>query len=319
MADGEGFESPQKVAKSCFAVRLLCWDTGIITDDSRNATKNAPFIDPFGTPFRRIRKRQTIRTMKPIDIPLTAIRVLLARAREKEGWEQLRASMRDEGLKQPIQVRDLGRADEKGIRYELICGEGRVAAAKSLRWETIRALVVDAAPAEIAGRFLAENMIRKSLPWATKGRMIREEVNRGIPIPQIAKSLHISPTLATKYLRVVSKIAQDVDADSLPVNDAEVLCTVPARGQRIVMQIAADLKQPIRDVARAVKKAVADGAGWTKLELEKALAAKEDDLAKLRNKLKVLRLHRALGPGNLEKLLEIPRFKAALKKEGVNV
>lgn len=257
--------------------------------------------------------------MIPVDIPVNAIRVLLARAREKEGWEQLRDSMRDEGLKQPIQVRDLGRADEKGIRYELICGEGRVAAAKALHWQTIRALVVNAAPAEIAGRFLAENMIRKSLPWATKGRMIREEVNRGVPLPQVAKSLHISTTLATKYLRVISKIAQDIDTEKLAVNDAEVLCTVPARGQRIVIQIAADLKQPIRDVAKAVKKAVADGAGWTKVELEKALAAKEDDLARLRNKLKVLRLHRALGPGNLEKLLEIPRFKAALKKEGVNV
>ena len=259
--------------------------------------------------------------MKPLDIPINQIRVMLARAREREGWEHLRDSMADVGLRAPVQVRDLGRANADGFRYELICGQGRLEAAKDLGWETIPALVVDVSSAEMAGRFLAENMIRRPLPWATKGRMIRDEIAAGASIEDVAAKLHISAPLAAKYLRVVNKIAHEAQDQiaALPINDAEVLTTIPARGQKIVLDIASETGGRVRDVAQAVKQAVKDGAGWTKAGLLKALRHADEEIERYRRKLKLLRLHRAIGPGNIERLLRIAKIKAALKQEGVNV
>src|SRR5262245_32670979 len=117
----------------------------------------------------------TFPIMKPQEAPVVseievaAVRPLIRRARDKAGFSQLKASMGDVGLKVPIQVRDFGRKDADGHRYELVCGEGRITAAKQLGWQKIPAIIIEAPAAEIAGRFLAENMIRKPLPWAQKG------------------------------------------------------------------------------------------------------------------------------------------------------
>jgi ParB/RepB/Spo0J family partition protein len=254
------------------------------------------------------------------DIPVEQIRPFIRRARGKEGFDGLKASMKAEGLKMPIQVRDLGRKDAEGHRYELICGEGRTTAAKQLRWETIPALIVDAPEQEIAGRFLAENLLRKPQPWAEKGRTVQAIVRGGKTVQQAARSLHISAGLASRYLRMVDKTAPEIrdEVESLTVNDAEVLTTLPPEGQRIVIEVVRETGQSVAAITAKAKKA-APKDGWTKAALHKALRADDDTLRRQRDTLKRLRLHHALGPVNVRTLLRIPAFRKACVAAKLNL
>jgi ParB family chromosome partitioning protein len=259
--------------------------------------------------------------MKPQEAPIVseievaAVRPLIRRARDKAGFAQLKASMADVGLKVPIQVRDFGRKDAEGHRYELVCGEGRITAAKQLGWQKIPAIIIEAPAAEIAGRFLAENMIRKPLPWAQKGRLIREEMDRGATLEEVAKRFHVTVPHASKYMRVLRKAAQEIEDEvaAMPMNDAEVFTTLPSRGQRIVLEVAKDSGVPIREVIRKARELNAKlGEGWTKAALEKNLRGLDEQLNKVRTRVKLLRLHHALGPGNLRVLLRRKDLRSAL-------
>lgn len=259
--------------------------------------------------------------MKPQDAPnlheieVAAIRPLIRRARDKEGFARLKASMADVGLKLPIQVRDFGRKNAEGHRYELICGEGRLTAATQLGWQKIPALIVEAEAEEIAGRFLAENMIRKPLPWAEKGRLIRDEIANGATLEEVSARFHITVPHASKYLRVLKKSAQELEDEvaAMPMNDAEVFTTLPAKGQKIVLEVARSTGAPIREVVRKARELTAkQGEGWTKAALEKALRGLDDQITKARTRARLLRLHHALGPGNLRVLLRRKDVRAAL-------
>lgn len=249
-----------------------------------------------------------------VQIPLDQIKVMVSRAREREGWQQLKASMADVGLKIPVQVR----REDRGVKYELIVGEGRVTAARALGWKTIPALIIEADEAEFAGRFLAENMIREPLPWAVRGRMIRDELQAGATMEDVCKRLHISENLGRKYYRVVSNAAQP-EVEALPVNVAEVLTTLPKKNQTIVLRMAETEHYDVKEVTAKAKELDAKGGDWTQAELRKALRRAEEELPKFRKRLKLLRHHWSLGPQNLETLLAMKGFRAACVKAGVNL
>ena len=87
-----------------------------------------------------------------------------------------------EGLKVPVQVRDISQyapADRKDpdtgetVRYELVCGQGRLEAFRLLGLLKIPAIVVRVESVEVVGRFLAENIIRRDMTWMEKGQIGR--------------------------------------------------------------------------------------------------------------------------------------------------
>lgn len=253
------------------------------------------------------------------EIRLAEIKPFISRARGEEGFKGLKDSIKQHGVLQPIQVRDLGRKDKDGHRYELICGEGRMTACKQLRMETIPALIIEAPTVEIAGRFMAENLMRKSLPWAQKGRMIRELMKGGMEIGDVAKKLSIGEPLARKYLSILDRQASE-DVEQLTVNDAEKLVTMPARDQKIIMEFVKETGQNVQAVVEKVKQVkVKEGEGWTKAALQKAMRADDDALKKQREVLTLKRLHQALGPGNLRKLMAQSAFVREAKALGLNL
>lgn len=263
------------------------------------------------------------------EIPVEQVRVMVSRARKKEGFEAMKESMKwmkertGSGLRYPIQVRDLGRRGADGIRYELIVGEGRLTAAKELKWKTIPALMIEAGHEEFAGRFLAENMIRKALPWAQKGRLVRDELKAGGTLAEVADRFHISEQMARKYLRVLDKASTaglEDEVAAMPMNDAEVFTTLPPKGQKLVLEVAKERDVPIRELSNLAKKIEKEtGEGWTKGSLEKALQKFDDDLASVRKRLKVLRLHHSLGPQNVRALLKSKDFLTAATSAKLNL
>ena len=75
-------------------------------------------------------------------IPIQSIRILNPRPRDKKKFEQIVESIKNLGLKKPIQVslRSPQEGTEPG--YDLVCGQGRIEAFLALGHREIPAIVV---------------------------------------------------------------------------------------------------------------------------------------------------------------------------------
>jgi ParB family chromosome partitioning protein len=94
-------------------------------------------------------------------IPIERIRVLNPRPRDKKKFEQIIQSIKNLGLKKPIQVslRSAEEGTEPG--YDLVCGQGRMEAFLALGYKEIPAIVVEVSREERLLRSLVENMARR--------------------------------------------------------------------------------------------------------------------------------------------------------------
>jgi ParB family chromosome partitioning protein len=97
-------------------------------------------------------------------IPIEKIRILNPRHRDKKRFELIVQSIRNLGLKKPIQVslRSVAEGEEPG--YDLVCGQGRLEAFLALGHKEIPAIVVEVSKEERLLRSLVENMARRMPP-----------------------------------------------------------------------------------------------------------------------------------------------------------
>jgi len=96
-----------------------------------------------------------------IMIPIDRIRVLNPRPRDKRKFEQIVQSIKNLGLKKPIQVSLRSAEEETEPGYDLVCGQGRMEAFLVLGHKEIPAIVVEVSREERLLRSLVENMARR--------------------------------------------------------------------------------------------------------------------------------------------------------------
>ena len=83
-------------------------------------------------------------------ISIDQIRILNRRHRDQKKFELVVQSIKEHGLKKPIQV-SLRATDEKGgPAYDLVCGQGRIEAFTALGHREIPALVLEISKEEEA-------------------------------------------------------------------------------------------------------------------------------------------------------------------------
>src|ERR1700733_15877184 len=94
-------------------------------------------------------------------IPIEQIRILNPRQRDQKKFEVIIQSIKNLGLKKPIQIslRTEGEAEKPG--YDLICGQGRIQAFKALGYTEIPAIVIEISKEERLVRSLVENIARR--------------------------------------------------------------------------------------------------------------------------------------------------------------
>lgn len=92
-------------------------------------------------------------------IPLNLIEVINPRVRSRRGFQEIVDSIAAVGLKRPITV--AARSSPDGVRYDLVCGQGRLEAFRELGQETIPAIVVEAEGEECLVMSLVENVARR--------------------------------------------------------------------------------------------------------------------------------------------------------------
>lgn len=128
-------------------------------------------------------------------IPIDQIRILNPRHRDKRRFEQIIQSIRNLGLKKPIQVSI--RSAEEGAEpgYDLVCGQGRIEAFQALGHKEIPAIVVDVCKEDRLLRSLVENMARRMIKPLDLIREIVRLKDQGDSNVQIGKKLDIGDTV----------------------------------------------------------------------------------------------------------------------------
>ena len=133
-------------------------------------------------------------------IPIDRIRVLNPRPRDKKKFELIVQSIKNLGLKKPIQVslRSADEGTEPG--YDLVCGQGRIEAFLALGHKEIPAIVVEVSREERLLRSLVENMARR-LPSRLA---LMNEIERlkadGYSNVEIGKKLDIADSTVGGYI-----------------------------------------------------------------------------------------------------------------------
>lgn len=263
-----------------------------------------------------------------IELDIDSIKIMVSRARQRDGFEQMKSAMGAFGVIQPIQVRSITdwpaknrrRPDGGLYQYELICGEGRIAAQRERGEKKIPAMIVDAPEIEIVGRFLAENLIREDLPVYEKARLIADDLQTE-DIQAVARRFCITPEHAQRLASAYSKTKDNAEeVKTLPLRTVEELATLPAGDQRIVLDILRETgERQIRALIRKARDERAKGRVPSVTALKAGMERINDDLKRVREELKLTRLHHSFGPENLVTLLANRKFRKALTDAGANI
>ena len=156
-------------------------------------------------------------------IPISEIRVVNPRTRNKTKFQEIVASIATVGLKKPITVsrREL---ESDGTRYDLVCGQGRMEACRALGEARIPAVTSDADQNERLLMSLVENFARH--PPSNRGliREVRNLRDRKYKPDEIAQKLGLDRTYINGIIRLLEHgeeaLAHAVEAGRLPLSVA---------------------------------------------------------------------------------------------------
>lgn len=156
-------------------------------------------------------------------IPISEIRVVNPRTRNKTKFQEIVASIATVGLKKPITV-SRREIESDGTRYDLVCGQGRLEACRTLGETRIPAVISDADRDEQLLMSLVENFARH--PPSNRGliREVRNLRDRKYKTDEIARKLGLDRTYINGIIRLLEHgedaLAQAVEAGRLPLSVA---------------------------------------------------------------------------------------------------
>ena len=127
-------------------------------------------------------------------IPLDRIRILNPRHRDPKKFEVIVQSIRNLGLKKPIQVSLRATDEAEGPGYDLVCGQGRIEAFTALGHKEIPAVVVKVTKEDRLLRSIVENMARRHPAPLALLHEIERLKDRGYNNKEIARKLDVDPT-----------------------------------------------------------------------------------------------------------------------------
>lgn len=156
-------------------------------------------------------------------IPITQIRILNPRARNRRNFQDIVRSIANVGLKRPITVSSR-RSDADDAGYDLVCGQGRVEAFIQLGQSEIPAIVTEAEENDCFVMSLVENCARKQHRAVDLLEDISTLRGRGYTDRQIAAKIGVT----AEYVHAIAKLLENgeerlvaaVENGSLPLNMA---------------------------------------------------------------------------------------------------
>lgn len=202
-------------------------------------------------------------------IPIDRIRILNPRHRDAKRFALIVQSIKNLGLKKPIQVSRRAATEGEGPGYDLICGQGRIEAFTALGHKEIPAIVVDISKEERLIRSLVENIARR---YASPLDLIRE-IER-------LKALHYTDEV----------VAQKLDVSTTTVKG---LLALKRGGEERLLDAALGGKVPIWVAIDIAKTDTVE----TQRELLKAYESKDLNHASIRTVKRLIERRRLAGKG----------------------
>jgi ParB family transcriptional regulator, chromosome partitioning protein len=172
-------------------------------------------------------------------IPVDAIHVLNPRARNRRQHREIVENISLIGLKRPITVSR--RQTENAVRYDLVCGEGRLEAFRMLGETEIPAVIIDVAEAECLVMSLVENIARRQHRPIDLMAEIGNLARRGYGDAEIADKIGCSRSwvnhVVTLLERGEQRLVAAVEAGLIPVAMAtEIAQAESEEAQTILME-----------------------------------------------------------------------------------
>jgi len=124
-------------------------------------------------------------------IPIDRIQVLNPRARNLRQYREIVDNIDTIGLKRPITVSRREKSEGK-IEFDLVCGQGRLEAYRTLGREDIPAIVVSAKEEDCLVMSLVENIARRQHPAIELMREIESLHQRGYNETEIGQKLGVT-------------------------------------------------------------------------------------------------------------------------------
>ncbi len=214
--------------------------------------------------------------------------------------DELAASIKAQGLIQPIVVRALG-AD----RYELIAGERRWRAAQRAQLSELPALVKQVAEAAVPAMALIENIQREDLTPLEEADALKRLIDDfALTHQQAADAVGRSRASVSNLLRLTElpeSIKQLLDQGKLEMGHARCLLTLAQSDAEALALQAARSGWSVRELEQAARRAQAANAGKT--HKSSARDANVVDLERQLGERLATRVELAQGRGGRGKLV----------------
>ena len=221
-------------------------------------------------------------------------------AMDPERLDDLAASIKAQGVIQPVVVRSVG-----GDRYELIAGERRWRAAHKAGLTEIPALVRQVPDQAVVAMALIENIQRENLSPLEEAQALSRLIDEfELTHQQTADAVGRSRAAVSNLLRLLelpAEIKRLLDERKLDMGHARALATLPENRAVDLALEAADQGWSVRELEEAARRADAPAKGKAKKSspaLDPNIAALERDLAE-KLATRVVIAHARNGRGKL--------------------
>lgn len=165
---------------------------------------------------------------------------------EPKSLKELTDSVKSSGVIQPILVRASGK------QYELIAGERRWRACKSLKMSKVPAIIKDADDRTLLEWAIIENTQRKDLNAIERARAYKEFAEVfGLTHEEVAKRMGMDRSTVTNFMRLLelpSEVQEEVSRGTISMGHARALLSVQDRAAQI--KLAARIKREGMSVRR---------------------------------------------------------------------
>lgn len=265
-------------------------------------------------------------------IPISKIRLLNPRARNKAKFADIVANIAALGLKRPITVSP---REEEPDAYDLVCGQGRLEAFQALGQDEVPAIVRAVPKHDRYIMSLVENVARCHPTSMDLVREIRSLRDRGYTQADIAAKIHISDGYVCMLLRLVDRgeerLLRAVERGEIPIGVAteiavsddasiqqsltEAYMSKQLRGKGLL--VARRLVEERRTRGKAMLKS--DGrAGRPKITTDELLRRHRKEIQRQRRlakKARVTELRLVFVSNALKRLLSDENFVTLLRAE----